>query len=558
MVYTGSKTFTISPPPMATQQDTSRHDTAHQDTAHKDAALQSTMENPAVDLLLDPRNYSERTAKVELVETHISWIFLTDRYAYKLKKPVCFDFLDFRFSDARRTACEDEFRLNRRLAPHVYLGVVPITRGRQGKLAVDGQGTPIDWLVKMRRLPADRTLEQLILTGQIKSTDTAAVASLLASFYTRLGPLTITPGEYLLMIEDHVRANHIELAMPRHQLSQVQVERVSSAQLRFLCLARKLFDERVCDGRIVEGHGDLRPEHIYLEHPPAIIDCVEFSKDLRTIDVADELSFLAMECERLGAENVGQQILDAYCQSSNDHPARPLLTFYKCYRACVRAKVYALRATQTSSSQTRASRNLPMEYIALADKYAAMLGPPLLIVVRGLMGSGKSTLGTELNKSVHARLLRTDVIRDELFGPNDTLLDYGQGRYREEDRRSVYDQLLGQARHHLEQSVSVILDGTFLTKDLRSQAHGLAQQTGAKLLVIHCDCPEEVARQRIRNRFAAGQDASEARPELLTSQIQEDEPAWPAHHTLRIDTTNPLHRQVDLVLARLATDFSWS
>jgi aminoglycoside phosphotransferase family enzyme len=306
-------------------------------------------------------------------ETHISWVFLTDRFAYKLKKPVRYDFLDFSTPQARRAACEAELRLNQRLARDIYLEVLPIARNLHGRLRWGGSSAPVDWVVKMRRLPADRMLDGLIRSGCLSNTDVDKLASTLARFFHEASPLVIAPGDYRQSLQDHVRGNRRELLAPSHALPAEMTKRIHAAQLRFLELQPDRFDERVCDGRVIEGHGDLRPEHICLLHQPVIFDCIEFNADLRRLDVADELSFLSMECDRLGADWVGDRVIQAYRRISNDPVAEDVLNFYKSYRACVRAKVAALRADQVQPAMPHADPD-SLAYLKLADRYAATLG----------------------------------------------------------------------------------------------------------------------------------------------------------------------------------------
>jgi aminoglycoside phosphotransferase family enzyme/predicted kinase len=511
------------------------------------AALQTAKVSDLAARMLRPDFYPERPAKVELVETHISWVFLTDRFAYKLKKPVRFEFLDFSTPALRRQACEDEVRLNRRLAPTAYLGAVPVTADSWGHLQLDGEGKPVDWVVRMQRLPPDRTLQELICRGKLVEGNVQRLATMLADFYTQAPPLTMRPEEYRDELEHHVRANSDELSQSEHGLSPAMVQRSQSAQLRLLHVLPEMVDQRVCDGRIVEGHGDLRPEHIYLTRPPAIIDCIEFSYELRTLDVADELCFLAMECDRLAAPHVGQQIIDTYCRVSGDHPPPMLLDFYKCYRASVRAKVAALRSDQLAAAQRGAIERVEREYLGLADEYARRMGPPLVVVVRGLMGTGKSTLARALSKKLGLRLFHTDAIRRELFPLDCKEHAYGGGKYCAEHRQRVYDVLLNRGTEALNSGISVALDGTFLTSRSRAEAAERAQRAGAMLLLVECRCPGDVARQRIAERLRADKDLSEARPDLFVRQRCDEQGNPPGLESVIVDTTTSVNAQLDVV-----------
>jgi aminoglycoside phosphotransferase family enzyme/predicted kinase len=502
-----------------------------------------------VELLLRPAVYPDRPSRVEMVETHISWVFLTDRFVYKLKKPVHFDFLDYSTPEARRRACQAECELNQRLAPDVYLGVLPVTIEAKGRIVIGGGGQAIDWLVKMRRLPANRMLDELIRQGQLSEAETESLASWLAKYYHRLSPVCVEAGDYRTAIERHVRSNREELLSGRHGLPFDLIKRCHAAQLRFLALETDQFEGRVCDGRIVDGHGDLRPEHVCLDGQPVVFDCVEFNAELRRIDVADELAFLAMECEGLGAERAGRRILEAYRLESHDHFSIALENFYKCYRACVRAKVAALAAAQQALPGTPAQQRA-LTYLALADRYAAQLGPPSVILVSGLMGSGKSTLASSLAELLGSDWLSTDAIRRDLLGASTAPAAFGQGHYSPELRQHVYNELFHRAELLIGARVSVVLDGTFLAAAQRQAVINLAHAAGAVPLIVRCTCPAEVAIERLEQRAAGGLGMSEARPELYAAQQSDEEP-YDGRDALAIDTTLPLRLQESVVLNEL-------
>jgi uncharacterized protein len=292
-----------------------------------------------VQLLRSPDTYTPRPDAVEVIETHMSWVFLTDRYAYKLKKPIRYDVLDFSSLALRRRSCEREVHLNRRLARDVYLEVVPLTVEPDGELRLAGSGEPADWLVKMRRLPEDRTLEQLITRGAVRREDVRSAAALLGAFYANAIPAPVDAAGYVRHLRRGIRADLEELVKERYGLPGADVRLVAGAQLQYVKDAEDTLSLRVSAGRVVEGHGDLRPEHIFLTDPPAIIDCLEFSRDLRLLDPLDELSFLALECDRLGAPEVGGWFLDVYRDATGDDSPPDLLAFYRRFRALRRAKV---------------------------------------------------------------------------------------------------------------------------------------------------------------------------------------------------------------------------
>jgi aminoglycoside phosphotransferase family enzyme len=293
-----------------------------------------------VAFLSRPEAYAGAPGQVHIRETHMSWVFMTETHAWKLKKPVRSEHFDFSTPEARRKNCEEEVRLNRRLAPGVYLGVVPLTVGKEGHLDLGGSGQPIDWLVHMRRLPPDRMLDQAIANRTWTKDEMRKVGFRLAYFYRRQArPLAMTGEEYRAQLSGDLLSARTELSREEYHLPADLIKSAIAMELIRLGQDADLFDTRARAGKVVEGHGDLRPEHICLEPEPVIIDCLEFNDALRRVDPASELSFLALECERLGAPRAGALILETYSEVTGDRPSQRLLEFYKAYHACIRAKV---------------------------------------------------------------------------------------------------------------------------------------------------------------------------------------------------------------------------
>ncbi|MGE0361393.1 MAG: hypothetical protein AB7H93_20175 [Vicinamibacterales bacterium] len=306
-------------------------------------AADGTSTGEIVAFLREAAAHGDGTRDVAVVETHMSWLFLTDAAVYKLKKAMRQDGLDFSTPALRRYNCEEEVRLNRRLAPDVYLGVVAVTRQSDGGLALAGAGVPVDWLVHMRRLPAERSLDRVLQSGRA---DAAAglirdVARRLARFYAEAAPVAVAGAAYCDRLAAGVRLDWAALTAPHYGVPRAKVERLATAQLALLDRCRPLFAARADGGHLVEGHGDLRPEHIWLVEPPVVIDCIEFDRTLRVIDPADDLAFLALECERLGAAAVGGVFLDAYVEATGDRPPPQVLGFHRVYRAMRRATIAA-------------------------------------------------------------------------------------------------------------------------------------------------------------------------------------------------------------------------
>ncbi|QDU28024.1 Zeta toxin [Anatilimnocola aggregata] len=495
--------------------------------------------------LLDPTIYPQKTAHIELKETHISWILLAGEVVYKCKKPVKMDFLDFSTLEQRKWACAEEVRLNKRLAPDTYLGVVPVTC-TEGKISIGGTGTPIEWLVQMRRLPLPETLDQKFWQGTLHRFDIERLAAVLARFYASLSPAPMTAEEYRARFTSHVQHNREELLRVSHHLPADLVKRIHACQLQLLQLQPELFDERVANGCVVEGHGDLRPEHICLTEPPVIFDCIEFSCEFRTLDVADELAFFVSECDHLGAAWVGTALLEDLSRLRADSCPQRLFNFYKSYRACVRAKVAALRADQLPGTEQEAVSRQARNYLQQAERYLLAAESPLLLVVGGLPGTGKSTLAFQLGTDLGAEVLRTDAIRQELFDEHSPqALD--TGIYQQAARDQVYGQLLQRAKKLLQQGCSVVLDGTFNDTATLGAALQLAHTAKARFLAVECTCPPPIAKERIVSRLDAGQDASRATTAVYDKQ-QRDWLRWPTEiPQCAVDTIQSLALQLQQV-----------
>lgn len=277
----------------------------------------------------------------ELIETHFAYVLLAGDRAWKLRRPVRRDPMDYSTLEARRRGSEADVRLNRRLAPGVYLGVRPLTR-EDGSFAIGGSGPVVDWLVEMRRLDRSRTLDVMLAQGRATSTDLRRVARRLARFYAR-EPAAVTDGAALAArLDTQVQANHRVL----EGLDAPLARGLRDAQRAFVGNRRDWLDARAAGGCVVEAHGDLRAEHIVLLDPPVVIDCLEFDRSLRVLDRAEELEFLVIDCERIGHGEAGRTIASQCLVALGDAAPAPLLQFYRSHRAATRAKLYAWRAIE--------------------------------------------------------------------------------------------------------------------------------------------------------------------------------------------------------------------
>jgi aminoglycoside phosphotransferase family enzyme len=333
-----------------------------------------------VRFLADPASHRPRPAQVQSIETHISWVFLVDDLAYKLKKPVAQAFLDFRTLAAREADCRDEVRLNRRLAPGIYLGLTRIVRAADGTLALADEngaaapaGETVDWLVRMRRLPAARTLDALIGAGTLTAAHVTALGALLGSFYGHLPPADLDAAGYVALLRSQHALNVDVLRRAPPGVGDHAVRRVLDAVERFLDRESARLAERIAAGRVVEGHGDLRPEHVFLLESPVVIDCLEFSRSLRLVDWADEIALLDVECARLGAVRVGPALRAAVGAALDDAVDDRLFAFYAALRASLRARLALAHLDEPHPRTPRRWPQLAADYLALALPRAQQL-----------------------------------------------------------------------------------------------------------------------------------------------------------------------------------------
>jgi aminoglycoside phosphotransferase family enzyme len=305
-------------------------------------------------------------------ETHMSWVFLVGDRVYKLKKPVRFPYLDFSTLAKREAACRAELSLNRRLAADVYLSVVALVVTPHG-LTIGGPGTVVDWLVVMRRLDDHCVLEQLIVEQRLRASQLQGLLVTLGQFYRRAKPVPVAPAAHPAEWQRRLSDNRRILFEPRFGLPSGLIRSIDRAQRRFLSHRAKLLTQRVLKRRLVDGHGDLRPEHIWLEDRVRIIDCLEFNARLRTVDPFDEIAFLGLECERLGAAWVGDYLRRGMVHALHDRLPPELFLFYRCYRASLRARLAIAHLTEPNPRTPEKWPRLARAYLRIAAKDAAEL-----------------------------------------------------------------------------------------------------------------------------------------------------------------------------------------
>jgi predicted kinase len=372
----------------------------------------------------------------------------------------------------------------------------------------------------MTRLPEDALLDQRFIQAAATPEDADRLLDVLLPFYEQAKNPAVDQWGEPDALWPAVRENLETLSdKPPAEWSEM-LARLRSSQFQFLALHDSLLEARVQAGKVVEGHGDLRPEHICLLEPPIVYDCVEFSLPFRAADVLSELAFLAMECDFLGAGWFGQRILSEYRRRSGDDYPDILAAFYKSYRGIVRGKVEYLRSRQQSGAPSARHLQRAYRYLQLASSYAAEFHEPRLLVMIGASGTGKSTVAKKLADALGAVVLRTDAIRQELAGGRDPDAKLGSGLYSADRTERTYEELFRRARKLLREGVTVVLDGTFIEEARRAAARSVAAEESVRCLFLFCDCPEAVAIGRIEARRLAASDISDARPDIYKHQIR--------------------------------------
>jgi uncharacterized protein len=472
----------------------------------------------------DPAFYAHRPASVEIIETHISWVFLVGEYVYKVKKPVNLGFLDFRTLARRRHFCEEEIRLNQRLAPHAYLDAVRVT-GAGGAYRLGGGGRTVEVAVWMRRLPADRMLDGLVASGRADHRLMEDIARTIADFHARAaaGPAVARLGR-VEVIRRNLEENLAQTAPFPPDVLLAGARQVVPPFLRQTVRGeRRRFAERVRTGRIRDCHGDLQAQHVCCTDPIEVFDCIEFNHRFRYGDTAGEIAFLAMDLDVLGRPDLALDFVNAYLDASGDYGAVPLLDFYRAYRAWVRGKVHGLQAADPARGDHAALVERARRYFDLAAAYARPRARPALAVMTGLSASGKSRAAREMAHEAGAIVVRTDAVRKQLAGVpwhQRQANGLGDGLYTPAMTARTYEACLGHAEALLGAGWSVILDGVFGRRAERDAARALARRCGVPLRIVWCEAPEPVLRERLRARVAAGRDLSDAREDVLDLQLR--------------------------------------
>jgi aminoglycoside phosphotransferase family enzyme/predicted kinase len=512
--------------------------------------LPDAREPALLDRLLTPAAYPHPVQYVKLIETHISWVFLTGDYVYKVKKPVDFGFLDFSTLERRRHFCEEEVRLNRRFAPMLYLDAVPIVGPPAaaricGEGEIIGDGGPIEWAVRLKQFDEESRLDRLLDSGGLSATDCVKLGGELARIQEHLEIADAatpwgTPGAFA----DAIDTTLARLREHRPEMGD-RVDALQHAVHRRLAACSGAIEARRRAGRVRQCHGDLHLANL-VQHEGRFIafDSIEFSDTLRWIDVASDVAFLAMDLESRGRADLAAIFTSSWIEAANDHHAVTVLPVYVVYRAVVRAGVAAIRKTQSAAepnadpADVSAAAAETDRYLALAERLL-VARRPLLVATSGVSGSGKTTIAGALTSALSAVRLRSDVERKRLAGmaANDRPRDAAEEAaiYSPEASRRTYERLAELARMILAAGTSVVVDAACNRRRERRILADAARAAGVPMVWLSLEIPEAVAVSRVAARQAVGTDASDASVDIVRAQLASREPVLPEEFT---GTTN--------------------
>jgi len=500
--------------------------------------------------MLRPRTWGPGVKSVRMLQTHTSWVFLTGEYAYKVKKPVNFGFLDYTTLSARRFFCLEEFRLNCQLSPDIYVAVLPITVVR-GRPFAGGRGRVIDYCLKMRELP-----QAAIMTGQLRKGGVGyshidEIARVIAGFHrsAERGREVAQYGssEIVKLNWDENFAQTMEFR--GKTISYRAFDEIKASVERFVAVRRRLFQRRREGGHVRKCHGDLHSKNVFIGDRVHVFDCIEFNPRFSCCDVASEIAFMVMDLEYFGRKDLANFFVERYIVHSGDAGILRLLDFYKCYRAYVRGKVtsFNLNDPGMSAAAKAEARSVARKYFRLSGRYAASLfRRPRLVVMMGLPGTGKTYLAQKLAARIDALHLMTDSIRKQLFGiPIDArrFAGYGKGLYAPGVSRKTYREMYRRARAYLAKGQVVLVDATFLQEDFRNEARALARRAGVPVLFVHADCPERTVASRMKRRLRQG-GFSDADLAVYRGMRRRFSPPRTGPDLVRVDTRQPVGRSL--------------
>jgi aminoglycoside phosphotransferase family enzyme/predicted kinase len=483
---------------------------------------------PALDDLIrelsDPSVYPHRPDSVQVIQTHISAVFIAGDLVYKIKKPLNFGFLDFTTLEKRKHFCQQEVVLNSRFSEGLYLGVVSIYRGPSG-VNFTGEGSEVEAAVLMRRVPEDRLLIRMLHDDEVTPELLDRLADRLAYFHSKAetGPQISGFGSPIVIF--HNLQENFDQTTPYIGKTIDLETHTETARLamKFLKDHDDLFRERISRGFIRDCHGDLHLDHVVVLNEIMLYDCIEFNDRFRYGDTAADLAFLLMDLDFRGYPAFAQRIAERYASASGDSDVLRLLRFYESYRAFVRGKVssFTLDESEIPTAEKEAAAMEARSYFRLSRTYLEPPRSPALVITAGLSGTGKSFISRKLGQRLGTEPISSDAVRKQIHGvpQGEHRLDkFGRGIYTSGATERTYRSLLDTAHRELIQGKPVILDATFSKFEHREAAHSLARSLNARFRILHCMAPDHVVKQRLERRSLKTNGLSDAGLEVYEAQ----------------------------------------
>ena len=499
----------------------------------------------SIDDLLVAAAFPHPVTQVQLRQTHISWVVLTGPFAYKIKKPVRYEFIDASTLEKRRFLCEEELRLNRRLAPDLYNGIAAIVY-ENGRLSVGGRGDPLEFAVKMRQFDPSQELSERLARDDVTLQDMHGLAALLADFHVRAA-VALASGPFGTFQKIRERMLDNITLLRRHLDGEPErklLERLETWTNASLARLEPLIQSRRQIGAVRECHGDLHARNIVRWRQQWLpFDCLEFDPELRWIDVMSDTAFLFMDLASRRREDLACEFMSRYLEETGDYAGLRLLPLYATYSALVRAKVDALGAENAGDAERVALENRLTERLATAVRFMDA-GPPAIVIMHGVTASGKSWLSEQLVPAIHALRIRSDLERKRLEGVAPLarrIFGVGEGAYGVASTQATYEQMHELADSALDGNCRVVIDATFLDPEHRDIFRRLALRRQCPFLIVTCTSDATTLASRLQTRARNDLDPSEATQAVLDRQLQAQQPLTDEEllHAIPVDTSRP-------------------
>ena len=497
----------------------------------KDISFTKKSQPTLLSIIKKPSLYGNNIKNVSIIQTHISYVVLTGKYVYKIKKPVNFGFLDFSTIKKRKHFCEEELRLNRRLCPEIYLDVVSFTK-KNDDIEINGSGEVIDYAIKMKEFPQESILNKLLEKNKINEKTIDNIVDILVNFYK--SNKSSDEIDYFGTMEavKHNTDENFEQTKDFINLTITKkiFDYIKKTTNDFLKINKNIFDDRVKNGFIKDCHGDLHSGNITLiDNKICIFDCIEFNQRFRYSDVASDIAFLSMDLDFLGHAYLSSYLIEKYVEKSKDENIFDVLNFYKCYRAYVRGKVTGFKLNDPNIDKIEKEKtiNLARKYFDLAYYYTQLFSrknkkdvKPVFFITTGLTGTGKTTIARKFAVDYNAKIISSDTVRKEFAGIDKYERHhdaYNTGLYSPKKMKQIYDKIFEKADIFLKNQKNVVLDATFKIENLRDMARKISEKNNTCFLILYCNTPKEKVKEYLDARVKK-KSVSDGRWEIYVKQ----------------------------------------